>query len=389
MFTNFNNIFKNNNSNEIPKEIMNIINNELPKEFKYQEIGNGVCGIVPINGNLLHMKSEIKLPDIPTQIKQQIHTFEDLYDYLYRSQKCCEVMPDNDGNVEINGIKFPLNNIVKDVRNNISYMKVQIVPQAFPPPVLLDVKVGEIIKKFTFSRQPIDSLDKIYIKSIEEKPICIEMYINNKIDNNSNVNVSFKININIDEIENVHEIVDVCEFYNNFMTGDIEFHDAKIKNIKFNELPDNLFLDEKIDFWKKVLKLEEYFNIKFNASKINDTDDYEMVIRLYKSLIEGKSFKLPNKVKTMTFESNESLDNVKNKMGNKVLIDYIQDVNYELMGQNLHLFYYDKIENANISNIIEEGGKYKIIFDDSEENNNSIIRQIYIDKNKLDVERKK
>ena len=182
MFTNFNNIFKNNNSNKIPNEIMHIINNELPKEFEYKEIEDGICSIVPQNGGPMHVKSKIKLPDIPNQIKKQIHTFYDLYDYLYRSQKCCEIMPDIDGNVEINGIKISLNSMVRDVKNGISNMKVELLPPAFPPPVSVEVKAGKIIRKFTFSRQPIDSLDKVYIKSIEEKPICIEMYIDSELD---------------------------------------------------------------------------------------------------------------------------------------------------------------------------------------------------------------
>ena len=71
MFSNFNSTFKENKKNnlKLPKEIIEILNNELPKDLEYKEVDEGICAIVSANNKPMNIKTKIKLPDIPEKIK--------------------------------------------------------------------------------------------------------------------------------------------------------------------------------------------------------------------------------------------------------------------------------------------------------------------------------
>ena len=73
MFTNFNDTFKNRkgSNSKIPREILNFLNKKIPSEFEYKEIKDGICIIIPKNGQLMKISTIIKLPEIPQKIQSQ------------------------------------------------------------------------------------------------------------------------------------------------------------------------------------------------------------------------------------------------------------------------------------------------------------------------------
>lgn len=385
MFTNFDNTFKNSKKDKtkLPKEILDVLNRKIPEELEYKEIENGICGIVPKNSKTIKFTTKIKIPEIPEEIKKQIHNFEDLYEYLYRTQKRCEIIPDENGNIKINNVKIKINDFIKNVITDEGMKTFELIPRNFPNAVRINIKAGNITKSFNIKRLPYESMDKIYLKSIEEKPICIKIYMSNA------ENVDFNISISIEGIKDVKEIVDVCEFYKSFLNGDISLDNSEIKDIKYKEVPKNIFIDEKINFWKKVLEVEKIFDKKFDACKFDEKYDYVLMLRLYKSLIEEKPYKIPEKISSITFENKENYDKCNKMIGSKMLIEYEREAECDILGENIHFWVLERIYNCKIKNILEEKDKIKIIFDDYEKNNTFIARKCFLSKDKLENEKEK
>ncbi len=381
MFTNFNNTFKNSKKDKIklPKEILGVLNKKIPEDFEYAEIGNGICGIVPKNSKSMKFTTKIRLPEIPEEIKKQIHNFEDLYEYLYRTQKRCDIIPDEHGNIKVNDIEIKINDIIKNVITDSGVKNFELIPPKFPSAVKINIRAGKVTKIFNIERLPYESMNKIYLKSIEEKPLCVRIYL-------SDNNIDFNISIDISEVKDVKEIVDICEFYKSFLNGDISLNNSEIEDIEYKEIPQNIFIDEKINFWKKVLELERIFKKKFNACEFDEEEDYIKVLRLYESLIDGRPYRISKKISSITFDNKENYNQCKKMIGEKMLIEYVKDEKWKILGEEIQLFILERIYNCIVKEIILQNNEMKITFDDYERNNTFIARKCFLDKDKLEKE---
>ena len=362
MFSNFNSTFKENKKNnlKLPKEIIEILNNELPKELEYKEVDEGICAIVSANNKPMNIKTKIKLPDIPEKIKKDIHGFEDVYEYLYRSQKKCEIIPDKDGNIIVNNSKIKAKDFIKNVRKDEEFEKLELIPPPFPKAIKTKIKAGNIVKEFDIERQPYESMKIIFLKSIQEKPISIKLYIKDES------TVDLNININIRDLENVNEIVEVCEFYKGFLSGDIQLGDVITEDIKVKKKSQNVFIDKKIDFWKKTLEIEKKLNIKFNATKINN-QDYVWILKLYKSIIENVPFKISSKINSLEIEDTNFYEKTNEMLGEMMLFEYTKQEEIEVMGQRIKIYILERIYNYKVKEVKKYKEKIKLILEEEKE----------------------
>ena len=362
MFSNFNSTFKENKKNnlKLPKEIIEILNNELPKELEYKEVDEGICAIVSANNKPMNIKTKIKLPDIPEKIKKDIHGFEDVYEYLYRSQKKCEIIPDKDGNIIVNNSKIKAKDFIKNVRKDEEFEKLELIPPPFPKAIKTKIKAGNIVKEFDIERQPYESMKIIFLKSIQEKPISIKLYIKDES------TVDLNININIRDLENVNEIVEVCEFYKGFLSGDIQLGDVITEDIKVKKKSQNVFIDKKIDFWKKTLEIEKKLNIKFNATKINN-QDYVWILKLYKSIIENVPFKISSKINSLEIEDTNIYEKTNEMLGEMMLFEYTKQEEIEVMGQRIKIYILERIYNYKVKEVKKYKEKIKLILEEEKE----------------------
>lgn len=380
MFTNFNSIFKDSKENvfNVPKEILDILNRDIPKGFTYKHRENGICYITTEDGSKMDIKTKIKFPEIPIDIRSRIHNLGDLYEYLYRTQKRCEVIPDEDGKIQINGKKIDINKLVKNVVNDKA-LRYEIVPNTFPKAEKMEIKAGNITKSFLIERKPYESFDKILLKSVEETPICVKFYI-------SKNDVDFNISISISELENIEEIVDVCEFYKSFLNGDIIINGMKLKNGEYSKSIQNADIDDKITFWNKALAIEKVLNRKFDARKFDINKDYLTVLRLYKSLIENKPYKIDDKIKSIKFEKNEPFNEYKKMIGLKMILEYTREEDDEIFGETINYLTLERIYNCKIISAVEEDTSIRMEFDKYEENNTFIVRKSFLNREELEQE---
>ena len=88
LFSNFKNAFKKekNTLYEIPRVLLDKLNNQLPDGFEYFQIDNNLCTIKPVNTT---HKIALKLQfDNPLQLNDT----KQILQYLYRTQKSAEVI---------------------------------------------------------------------------------------------------------------------------------------------------------------------------------------------------------------------------------------------------------------------------------------------------------
>ena len=181
--------------------------------------------------------------------------------------------------------------------------------------------------------------------------------------------------------------MEVCEFYRSFLDGDISLDNSRIDDIKYKKEPKNIFINEKISFWKKVLDVESVFNKKFNACQFNEKDDYLVILRLYKSLIEKKPYKIPEKITSISFNTKGDYDKCKEMIKTKMLIEFEREVKEKIFGEEIHFFVLERIYNCRIKDILEENDKMRITFDDYQKNDTFVVRKCFLSKNELKNER--
>lgn len=379
MFSNFNSTFKENKKNnlKLPKEIIEILNNELPKDLEYKEVDEGICAIVSANNKPMNIKTKIKLPDIPEKIKKDIHSFEDVYEYLYRAQKKCEIIPDKDGNIIVNNSKIKANDLIKNVREDEKFEKLELIPPSFPKAIKTKIKSGNIVKEFDIERQPYESMKIIFLKSTQEKPISIKLYIK---DENT---VDLKININIKDLKDVNEIVEVCEFYKGFLSGDIQLGDVIAEDINVKKKSQNVFMDKKIDFWKKVLEIEKKLNIKFNATKFSNKD-YVWILKLYKSIIENVPFKISSKINSLEIKDNNFYEKANEMLGEMMIFEYTKQEEIEVIGQRIKIYILERIYNYKVKEVKKYKEKIKLIL--KEENESFVAQKFFLTEEELKKE---
>ena len=375
MFTSFKDNFKKDRKEnvEIPDEVIETLNNNLPEQFTYKEIRDGMCAIMPVKSDELNFKMRIKIPEIPKKIQKEIKNFDDLYEYLYRTQKSCEIETDNEGNIIINNEKIALENLVVDVLKDDKVKKWEMIPRSFPKPVKMNIQAGNIIREFTIERQPYESMNITYLKSIEEKPLGIQLFIKEK-ENNKNVSIDIKINMNIDELKDIKDIVDVCEFYKNFLMGKIILGSSEIKNLRNLEYTNNNHIDEKMSFWNKALELEKIFNKKFDARKLK-VEDYNKIERMYKSLIEKKPFKILNKVNAMKLDNLESYEKSLELIGKEMAFEFTREENIRIMNRKIRIFILERVYNYKIKDVVKENEIVRVFLEEIE--NKSFVTQKY------------
>ena len=376
MFTDFEEIFNKskNKDIELPNAILDYINQALPNDLVYKYKCDGICMVESKDGTPLKINAKIKLPEIPKVISKKLKTIEDLFEYLYRTQKECEIIPDRDGNIKIGDRNFKIKDFIKDLYKNQECQKVYVAPPSFPKPIEINIESGNIKKFFHLKREPYESMDIVLLKTVEKNPIEFEFYIDKKNTIKLNVNMDFE------SVKDVKEIVETLDFYKSFLNGDIKIEGIEVLEVKNNAI--DIDTKNKISFWNKVLELERIFDTKFNAMQISYRDLYK-VEELYNSLIQKVAIKTDLIIESMDmdyFGENEKLNDF---IGKAMSFQYDSSEILEFGGIRLELFKLEKIFNYYVEDIIIiKKGQIKIIV---KANDNSYVsKQYFLDKSELE-----
>ena len=361
MFANFKKAFKKDETTyKIPQAILECLSDKLPEGFEYVQVDKKTCA-VKSKKKKTNIKLKLKLDD-----KINIKNSKELAEYLYRSQKEVEIDSDI---IELDGVQFSVKDLIKMPlsSNELDEKNIKLIlkPQPFPKPIPLMIGYGDKNIEMKFQRQPYEDLHKNLFKSIDMKSLVIS-YMLDEISKSITVNISIKV----DEAQSVEEIVIISEVYKCFKNGK-----GKIANLELNRRFDNVNeengLDSLIEFWNKVNLLSKKLGILFKPQKEIKKMDVDLVKKLYKSVIENKSYKEFVNIEEIAVTLSEESDNsnLLNKDG--IVLEFLSNNEYELLGEKIRLWDFVMWCNLKIKDIVlidKKKFKYNFVIDTESDN---------------------
>lgn len=327
MFADFDKAFKRNNQGlRIPSEIIASLNENLPKDFKYVDIGEGACTI-RTDPSKMQLSMEVELPD-----DFNPKSSDELLEFMYRSQKELRIVPDKDGYITINDSKILLSDLVTfPFEGNKTIGTFHMIPEPFRPPFKVHIEGGGIRKDILIQRQPYPHFDKSLFKSVEESVLEVS-YILDEVKET----IKFNFNINIEKSNRVIDIIEGLKLYQACVSGQVIF--AGINFSAFISENKDLQILKTINFWEKIESLERKIETNFILEFPITNEDALWIEKLYKSFIEDRAYKEYGNVEKVTTALPDEIDKDSFIKHGGLMFGVIQRSELTIWGVTLDLF---------------------------------------------------
>ena len=314
-------------STQIPKVLLEALNEKLPKGFYYSNLGNNTLIMVNDTGKFtLTAKSVIE--GIDENITNKMNE-DEFVRFAYNSQRKIKLIPDEKNEFIINQTeKIPASHLMLSFEKPIDISKEIILqPSPLPEPFPIELSVDNISIIISINRIPYDDANIMKFESVVDSPIKISYMINilNPL--------PFNINFSLKTIKSVSDKIKSFHIYNALINGKALLNNTLlIGKISGNpkEVP-----NEKIEFWKNVQKLEKLFDVSFDASITVSDFEFELINILYTSIIRKKPIKkFMNKI-ALTGECHNNLEYNNIKKDTQYCFEYISTEKLQILGTEI------------------------------------------------------
>lgn len=333
MFSNFKDTFirKPQYISEPPKAVMDAINKDLPDGFKYVYMDKGFCRLdapegFNIESGTVHLTEDAKsvLPDNPS--------FKQIKQYLYNSQTDLLIYPDKNGCFKINGAQIKAQDFIKSPLKDSSFdnMCFCMKPSPFPQPFEIVFSGNGYDKTLHMQRTPYKSLHTQRFESVEKAPISVVYYVDVK---ENKFTVTF--NLCIKDAKTVFDVLSAYGIYNAFIDKNVRIGGAKF--LESGTSSEKKISQQTIDFWEKLYKLENVFEITFDIKDEITVSDARCVEEIYRCIVQKtpyKVYKQYNSVKGKGIPQNISDTISSNK---EIYFEFTAECHYKLLGQTILL----------------------------------------------------
>lgn len=293
MFADFSKTFKEENTKnkqELPQSLVDYFSRTiLPDGLKYQSNGHGEY--VAIDSETNTQKITLGgLSPILTKEQEAVlgknFSCEDIFDYSYNAQKPIPFKLINEGYITINGKQIKLVDWIKspnsfhDKMTIVDKGELLLFPSPFPKPFSLELGCKEYKRTYEFHRIPNESVHAMAFEATEKQAFGFKYYVDT-FEKTFSFTISFDINLT----SSVQDLVETITLYNAFGKGEgtIMGNPLSIKKAEFEKYE---FNPKTLDFWKKVLAIEnilgEKYELFYDAIDINTVYKVEL---LYQSLV--------------------------------------------------------------------------------------------------------
>ncbi len=205
--------------------------------------------------------------------------------------------------------------------------------------------------KFTFGFFRIHKQNEIIIKNAEDSVVHIRIEIS--LENQS---VKFSFNPNFDNAKNIEEILKnynaIIKLFSTFLKSSEEV----------KKHPTYIGLCNQEDFWKKTLALQDFLQISFNPSKINEAtfeEDIRDIKELYLLIVKNTPVRrdLDNINDVIVSHLHKDL-----KMGEELFLSFTNNIRYDIWGTSFDIYRAFFIFHAKLEAIEETPNKqeYKL-----------------------------
>lgn len=348
MFSNFKDTFirKPQYTSEPPKAVIDAISKDLPDGFNYVYESNGFCRIDADNG--FNIKSgKILLSEEAKNILPQEPTIEQIKQYSYNSQTKIAIAPDDDGCFEINGKRIKAEKLISAPLENYRFENINFYmePAPFPPPFEMVFSGNKYKKTMHIHRTPNKSLNVQRYESEEKEPLSVVYYVNV-----TEEKFTFTLNINVKNAKSVYDVLSSYKIYNAFIDGHGSIADTKVSNIK--NVEKNRIPQEAIEFWEKLYKIEQFFNMTFDITNNITVADIRYVEEIYRCILKKKPYKSFKEYSSLKGKGTSKSSSNNIPINKEILFEFKTYRHYELLGQVIELKSLCGIFGASIKNVI-------------------------------------
>ena len=360
MFVDFDRVFgkKPQSQMKVPEALAQFLSEQLPAGLKYIADEDGSCRIASVEGKPITIGGFIYEPtEQQRQVLGEKYTTQDVLDYSYNAQQRIRLSLKRDGYILLNGKEFPVEKLLYRPYNPLKFVSgsFYMFPAAFPKPFSLTVGNGKYERTLRIRRVHNESINIAAFESEKENALYISYYVDEK-QNRMTMNVS----LNLTCAHTVRDIVEAASIYNSSLDGK-----ALIGGKPF-ETDAQGFDQSSLEFWEKVLRIEDELGVSFTPPH-RDVKFDEMCVaeQLYQNLIRGLPIRDTMRIDSIDGAWNPANEkNIRKSIGQPMLFEFTAVRGIELFGVELELPCLMRIFNASLAGLEEEGSTQRIILGD-------------------------
>lgn len=291
MIVDFDDIFNNNNTEQqVPQEILELINQDLPSNFCcYRDSEKGI--IVGPRPEQLEQKMilHVEYGPLDDELRNVLGDIpkERWLEYFYRTQKSIPVKNMSIGNEEK---QIPIEQTMQNpLADPAEIRECYMYPEPFPEPIPITIKTIEGSEvTLNIKRQPYESMDEIMLSSVDFPALKMVIIINE----NEIKKTKIKYSINPKKAESVSDAIIAIQAFKGLYDGSASINGKK-QVISISN--DNMFDDEQIeaalDLWTTLKKLEGILGVSFDPAAEFPHEDAVFLSELKVGLLERKDIK--------------------------------------------------------------------------------------------------
>lgn len=367
MFVDFDEVFnsKPQPQIEIPDAFIAYLNKQLPEGVKYALDADGNCVITADNAKFTLGGFVFAVSQEEKKILGKDFSRDDVLRLFYNRQKPIPLRLEKEGIVLLNGQEFPVDKMFLNPHNPISKKSGSFFmsPGPLPAPFVLSVGCKECERKVLVSRVPHNSVNTMAFESDKDDPLRVS-YLVTPEEQKLTMSMSF----NLSRAKTIRDIVESIRIYNAYLEGKGYLCGQPLET-KLTGESAKKFEETIIEFWEKVLAIEEHLDVVFEPPRDDiDFDTICLVEQLYQNLIQKTPIRETGKPDTLDgkWESKNEAD-ILASIGSAIYFEFEATRTVELFGAKFTLHGLLGIIDAVLADFVRKGKKHKIVLSDVSE----------------------
>lgn len=372
MMVDFYESFSNNadEDNEIPQEVLEELNKELPENLIYLQDENGRYHVVPRPDReieVLKMTTNFDFdPEKDILLIERLKTIprDKWAEYFYRTQKSVAIK-----NVKI-GNEEQLIPLEQTIGHPLSEEKILIeecrmYPERFPDPtpMIFECEEGDKVSIY-FQQVAYDSLNEIKIHNVDFPALNIELFIysplveknDEKAKTNKDNRVSVTYSVTPTKAPSTSTALLALRIFRGLFTGKTRVNGQTMSSASMQKKFDSQRVEEALLFWSTAAKLEEKLGVNFTPDADFPMEDVKFFSELDTCINKKKKIVWRHPFDHFHINGyqakieNSTMDEVIGK--NRLSFQFIEGpISCTLLGAEFEIYSFSEMEDLVITNI--------------------------------------
>lgn len=320
-------------SQEVPSTLIEYMNKRLENnQLEYFQDSNGVCILKPRNSDDIKISNiTFELNSNQKKILGENPTTSAILKYCYDFQDSIKTTSTN--TIRMNGEDISIKEfIVKPFfKNEFENGSFVIIPLSFPNvhPIILingEYEVQIQIERIANSEMNIHQYKGFGLNHMLEFTLQYDV-----LDGTNNLSVHYDFT----KGKSFTEYLTCAHIFNGLLDGTTLLKEIKKPIIKPSN-PELKIDDITLEIWKKIISIEEKIDVQFDPVFEIETENLDLVYKLYRSLIEKRPYKINKKLSTLTF--NLLNFDIKDNINKPLYFQFNNEMTINLLGKTIEMY---------------------------------------------------